>query len=424
MSKLPKQTLQQGGFLNSLKKCRSCGSIDLIERFNLGEQFFSGYFPSAGENIDHVKAPLVLLECSICRLVQLGDTFNLDFMYGNNYGYRSGLNSSMVEHLENKARSLIQAFGLNAESRILDIGANDGTFLRSFVPINAELFAVDPTIANWEEFYDFSVQKFNLLFDETTIPLLNLGKFDLISSISMFYDIPDPISFANLIKNHLSDFGIWHVELSYLPSMMKQNSFDTICHEHLEYYSLTSIQHILKEAELKIIKYELNDINGGSITMDITHEKSRFYSLDKNLDLAISQERNSIDENSWKYFKFEVERNIKRISDTISDFANQGKLVVGLGASTKGNVTLQAANLNPHLIKNITEINARKFGLVTPGTNIPIVPEDDRNSVLPDYKLVLPWHFRKHIVRNQEEFLNRGGKLIFPLPLFEIVGNK
>ena len=423
MNKLPKQTFQKGGFLNSLKGCRACCSVDLIERFSLGEQFFSGYFPSAGENINHLKAPLVLFECSNCRLVQLGDSFELDFMYGNNYGYRSGLNSSMVEHLENKARSLIQTFGLNAGSRILDVGANDGTFLRSFVPTNAELFAVDPTIANWEEFYDFSVQKFSLLFDETTIPLLNLGKFDLVSSISMFYDVPDPISFAYLIKNHLSDVGIWHVELSYLPSMMKQNSFDTICHEHLEYYSLTSIQYILKEAELMIIGHEFNDINGGSIALDITHEKSRFYLLDKNLDLAIRQERNSIDEDSWKHFKFEVERNIKMLSNSISVFANQEKLVTGLGASTKGNVTLQAANLNLHLIKNIAEINARKFNLVTPGTNIPIVPEDNRNSILPDYKLVLPWHFRKHIVRNQAQFLNRGGKLIFPLPLFEIVGS-
>jgi len=410
--------------LNSLKKCRSCGSAELVERINLGEQFFSGYFPKPSELINHAKAPLVLLECSICRLVQLRDTYELDFMYGRNYGYRSGLNSSMVQHLENKGKSLIQTFDLDAKSRILDIGANDGTFLRSFIPVKAELFAVDPTIANWEEFYDFNVQKLNLLFDDATIPNLNLGRFDLISSISMFYDVPNPIAFANLVKNHLNENGIWHVELSYLPAMIKQNSFDTICHEHLEYYSLTSLEYILKKAELKIIGFELNSVNGGSIAMNITHERSRIHVLDKNLKLSMSQEQSSIDDFSWKKFNLHVERNIEKLFASIRDFTNREKVITGLGASTKGNVTLQAANLNPSLIKNIAEINERKFGLVTPGTNIPIVPENDENAKSVDYKLVLPWHFRKHIIKNQGNFLNQGGKLIFPLPFFEIVGNK
>jgi SAM-dependent methyltransferase len=393
----------------------------LTERVNLGEQYFSGYFPVVGESLEQAKAPLILLECLECRLVQLKDTFDFDFMYGENYGYRSGLNSSMVKHLTYKAEGLIGQLKLNNKSRILDIGSNDGTFLRTFAPLDARLYGIDPTISNWQEYYDFEVENHGVLFEESKIESLNLGKFDLISAISMFYDVPDPVAFARLIKRHLNEDGIWHIELSYLPSMLRQKSFDTICHEHLEYYSLESITNIFELAGLKIVDFHFNDTNGGSIALNVTHLESTKFRTSKDLALALITESMEIDEQSWNDFNNNIEEVIEKLSTFVHEHNDQGKNITGLGASTKGNVTLQSVKFDSDVIKSIGEVNPKKFGRVTPGTNIPIKSQEDSDLDNPDFKLVLPWHFKNHIIENQRKFLSNGGNLIFPLPNFEII---
>jgi hypothetical protein len=406
--------------METLKSCRACGSSHFSTLIDLGNQYFSGYFPKLNEDISHLRAPLVLLRCEECSLVQLRDTFEIDSMYGENYGYRSGLNSSMVNHLKLKAHSLINSLSLSSKSRILDIGANDGTFLRFFSEIEAHLCAVDPTISNWLEFYDFEVEKHPILFNSTNIETLDLQKFDLISSISMYYDVPDPISFATTIKDHLSEDGIWHIELSYLPTMLKQNSYDTICHEHLEYYSLNSIMYIFDKVDLKIINIDFNDINGGSITIDATHAKSRKFKQLQNLSEILSEEKNQINNDVWEKFNLQVSQNINQLFSCVSSLNEKDNVILGLGASTKGNVILQSSGLNNRLIHSIGEINPRKFGRVTPGTEILIENEELQPLRNPDYKVVLPWHFKNHIIQKEIDFLKDGGKLIFPLPTFEI----
>jgi hypothetical protein len=388
---------------------------------DLGEQYFSGYFPDPNENIEHLKAPLVLVGCNLCNLVQLRDSFSLSQMYGENYGYRSGLNSTMVEHLRMKALKLTKEYNLNSSSRILDIGANDGTFLKNFSKIGSRLTGIDPTIPNWIEFYDFEADLIGQLFDETILKSTQTHSFDLISSISMFYDVARPIEFAKLIKKLLSPSGIWHVELAYLPFMMRNNSYDTICHEHLEYYSISSLNFILQQSNLQIISVDYNRINGGSIALDITHSNSEFFQSKFDVSASINNEEPKINNEQWDQFRKSIDENIKAIKNGIHKIASNNQEIVGIGASTKGNVILQATGLNSVLIKFIAEINPRKYGKITPGTKIPIKTDDEAEKSLTKYKLVLPWHFKNHIIANEKKFLNNGGKLIFPLPNFEIL---
>jgi 2-polyprenyl-3-methyl-5-hydroxy-6-metoxy-1,4-benzoquinol methylase len=407
----------------SINNCRACDSRNLSPVIDLGEQYFSGYFPDPNENIEHLKAPLILIRCNECTLVQIKQSFAISQMYGAHYGYRSGLNSSMVEHLRLKSVQLIVKYQIGNTSNILDIGANDGTFLRNFSSVGSRLTAIDPTIPNWIENYDFDVQLIETLFDEKILDKVESKYFDLITSISMFYDVPDPIGFAKIIKKLLSPEGIWHIELSYLPYMLENNSFDTICHEHLEYYSLSSMQYIMSAAGLKIINVGFNRINGGSIYLDLTHQNNFQYKSQVDLKILIEKEKSKIDAKSWFVFRSTVNANIENIQKSIYDIVSSGNALVGIGASTKGNVILQALKCSPTLIKFIGEINSSKFGKVTPGTNIPILPEIETQRDGINYKFILPWHFKNHIMQNEKYFLKKGGKLIFPLPNLEIIGN-
>lgn len=404
-----------------LEKCRTCSGIKFVERVNLGEQYFSGYFPKKNEDISNLKAPLTVIECLDCNLVQLKNTFNLELMYGDNYGYRSGLNPVMVSHLNSKAESLIQKYGINVRSRILDIGANDGTFLRNFNNKSKDLYGIDPTIEKWDEYYDFDVNKIPIIFSTENIKNLDLGQFDLITCISMFYDLLDPVNFTKSIKSILKPHGILHIELSYLPTMLESKSYDTICHEHLEYYSLKSLNQIFERSEMKIIDYSLNNVNGGSIALNVTHSDSKTFSEKIDIKKEIRIEESRIDEFSWVQFRESVRMSTSNLKLCIQEIMESGKSVYGLGASTKGNVILQASNLNFNQIKAIGEVNEQKVGRVTPGTEIPIDSELDIDRQKPDYKIILPWHFKEHFIRSQSEFLESGGKLIFPLPLLEII---
>jgi hypothetical protein len=404
----------------SIASCRSCGSRLLLDRFDLGNQFFSGYFPSKGENISHLKAPLKVVECEPCSLSQLTHSFEPEYMYGQDYGYRSGLNPSMVTHLNNKSDILKRRYNLDSRSNILDIGSNDGTFLRNFIGC-LQLVGTDPTIQNWIKFYDFDVTLISELFDGKIIEEFKGVKFDLITSISMFYDVPEPVEFVKSISNLLTKNGVWHLEQSYLPSMMRNMSFDTVCHEHLMYYSIRSIENIISKFNLKIIHVNLNEVNGGSFELDIARESASYANSDRNIREFQLVEQNFFDGKPWETFDLKFKDFKLQLYDLIMNYKNDGFNISCLGASTKGNVLLQAVGINSELVKFAGEINNQKIGKVTPGTNIEIIPEKDLPVGKREVRLVLPWHFKKFFLETQKSFIDSGGTLVFPLPKIEVI---
>ena len=233
---------------------------------------FTGIFPDSSKSIVP-KGKLNLLRCKRCSLLQLEDNFDSNLMYGENYGYMSSLNKAMEFHLELKSKYLLNTYKLKQGSSVLDIGSNDGTFL-SFFKKNLKLFGCDPTIKKFRKYYRKDI---NLIPDFFSAEKFKKQKFNLVTSIAMFYDLPDPLKFANDIKNVLTNDGIWHVEMSYMPSMLNNSSYDTICHEHLEYYSVKSLKYLMDLANLKIINISFNQINGGSISLDIAKKNSKYH---------------------------------------------------------------------------------------------------------------------------------------------------
>ena len=401
-----------------IKNCRSCKSSRLKRIYSLGKQTLTGIFPP---NIKTrvTRGSLNIILCSNCKLMQLDKNFDSNEMYGENYGYMSSLNKSMISHLQLKSLNLKNKYDLKIRDNILDIGSNDGTFL-SFFEKKFNLYGCDPTIKKFKKYYRKDIIKFSNFF---SAKLFTNKKFKLITSISMFYDLPDPLKFAKEIFSILDENGVWHIELSYMPMMIKNGSYDTICHEHLEYYSLKSIKHLLNRANLKIINLSFNQTNGGSIALDVSKKNSIQKECKYLISWVLKSEKlnNYNDIKKHKKFFQEFKNHRTLLKKLLNSLKNQNKKIIGYGASTKGNVLLQFCKINSKLVDCIAEVNKFKFNKYTPGSKIKIVSEKIAKSKKPDYILVLPWHFKDHIIKREQKFLKNGGKLIFPLPEIEIV---
>ena len=401
-------------------KCRACGGSKLTSVVDLGLQTLSGVFPLIGGE-DPIAGPLVLTVCENCTLVQLKHSFPSEMMYGDNYGYRSGLNASMVKHLEIKARKCFEYVPNGTRATVLDIGSNDGTLLNSLTEFDALLIGMDPTSSKFREFYKDEVQSVPEFFSPESFKKL-APKADLIFSIAMFYDLDDPVKFARGIESILSENGIWHFEQSYLLSMIETTSYDTICHEHVEYYSLESIKWILDKADLKIIDVELNDVNGGSIAITAA-KKSSMIVPTRMVQWLFNYERIKLSNITKQLLDFQEKIDIHRNNfvSLLDSLVQDGKRVWALGASTKGNVLLQYCEIDTRLIEKIVDVNPYKNGRWTPTTHIPIVDELEFLANPPDYAVVLPWHFKSSMIVRSENYLKTGGKLIFPLPNISFV---
>jgi C-methyltransferase-like protein/putative zinc binding protein/methyltransferase family protein len=406
-----------------IEACRVCHSDDLISVLSLGKQELTGVFPSSSQ--DHVtRGPLELVWCGACGLLQLKHTYESSEMYGENYGYRSGLNQSMIDHLTSKVAYLERLVDLQSGQTVLDIGSNDATLLKAYTVAGLERVGIDPTGKKFAEYYPDDVKLVPDFFSAHAFGSVGAKRPKIITSIAMFYDLQNPIAFAKEIEQVLAPDGFWHFEQSYMPSMLRLNSYDTICHEHLEYYSLGVVQLILDAAGMKVIDVLMNNVNGGSFA--VTAAKKGNASVETNhavVNWLLEQEArmgiNGI--RPYRDFEERVFRHRDDLVRLIHALREDGKTVLGYGASTKGNVVLQFCGFTTEDIPAIAEVNPEKYGKITPGTHIPIISEAEAREMQPDYLLVLPWHFKEGILRREKDYLASGGKLIFPFPEIEII---
>ncbi|NQV78873.1 MAG: methyltransferase, partial [Lutibacter sp.] len=245
----------------------------------------------------------------------------------------------------------------------------------------------------------------------------------IITSIAMFYDLENPIQFITDIESCLDDNGIWHFEQSYMPSMLRTNSYDTICHEHLEFYSFKVVKNMLEQCDLRVMDVQMNAINGGSFAITACKKDSSHKSNNAIINWLLKQEDDMGLDTPKPYREFEdrVFRHRKNLTELIQALVDDGKKIIGYGASTKGNVLLQFCGITSKQIPYIAEVNQEKFGSYTPGTLIPIISEEEAKKMNPDYFLVLPWHFKDSILEREKDFIANGGKFIFPLPEIEII---
>jgi hypothetical protein len=404
-----------------LERCRLSGSRNLIPVLRLGEQELTGVFPKPGETV--TRGPLDLVWCPDSGLLQLGHSYNPDEMYGDNYGYRSGLNGSMVRHLTQKISFLEKLADLKPGDTVLDIGSNDATSLKAYTTPGLKRIGVDPTGAKFQQYYPEDVALVADFFSAASFRRVSPQQAQIVTSIAMFYDLDDPVAFARDIASVLSPDGLWHFEQSYMPAMLRTVSYDTICHEHLEYYSLGVVKKIVEAADLKLIDVQMNGVNGGSFAVTAAPRTSTRKPNAAVIDWLLGQEdRMGLDTvRPFREFEDRVFRHRADLIRLLKALAADGKKVLGYGASTKGNVTLQFCGVTTAEIAAIADVNPEKYGRITPGTHIPIVSEADARAMKPDYFLVLPWHFKEGIIQREQDYIARGGKFIFPFPEIEII---
>jgi hypothetical protein len=327
----------------------------------------------------------------------------------------------MVKHLHSKVVNILEMNILQKGDLIIDIGSNDATTLLAYPQGEYNLVGIDPTGLKFSEYYPKEIRLIPEFFSADAVAkALGGKKAKVITSFSMFYDLEDPIAFAIEIEGALADDGVWIFEQSYLPAMLRTNSFDTICHEHLEFYAVKQILWIAEKAGLKVLEVDFNDVNGGSFSITCAKVGAKYEPSHDKLNQILSDESllglDTVE--AFDAFKVRVEQARNDLMNFLKKAKSEGKRVCGLGASTKGNVLLQYYGIGENLVQVIGEVNSDKFGSFTPGTLIPLVAEDEVLDSNPDYLLVLPWHFRAFFESLPSL---KGRKLVFPLPRFEII---
>jgi|TARA_R110001592_G_scaffold11657_10_gene57213 hypothetical protein len=407
-----------------IEKCRVCGNEHLVTVLDLGDQYLSGIFP---KTIDFgmYRGPLTLVKCDEkkggCGHVQLEHTFDLPTMYGDEYGYRSGLNGSMIRHLREKAEKIKGDTNLESGDIVVDIAGNDGTFL-GFFPTDLQLMSIDPTSKKFKEHIPEHVNYIADFFSSDTYRnRFGKQKAKVVTSFSMFYDLEDPCEFARQVHEVIDAEGIWVLEQSYMPEMLRQNSFDTVCHEHLSYYGMRQIKYIMDKAGFKIVDFEFNTVNGGSISIVVTPSinSQRKECTTKLTGIIASEIEDKLDTTEpWDAFAERINDCKDQFWKIMDFYKSNGAKICCLGASTKGNVTLQTWEIGPDDVEAIGDVNPDKDGSFTPGTWIPIKDEADIMMNEYDLHIVLPWHFREFFLKNPKF---KGKRFLFPLPEPEVV---
>jgi hypothetical protein len=411
-----------------IEYCRICGNHQLDLILDLGMLSLTGVFPKS-KNEKVPTGPLNLIKCNeshsknSCGLVQLRESYNPELMYGQNYGYRSGLNNSMVQHLHNKVKKILDCVSLNSEDIVVDIGSNDSTLLRAYPKKKLNLVGFDPTGTKFKKFYPDHITLIADFFNSKSFKKkFGNKKAKVITSIAMFYDLEKPLEFVREVFDILSEDGIWVLEQSYMPRMLEVKAFDTICHEHLEYYRLKQIYWMMNKVGFKIIDIEFNQTNGGSFSVTVAKSESPLRETPSLERLLIEEENKGLSTNRpYDEFRKKVLEFKIQIRELLNKIHDEKGVVVGYGASTKGNVILHFCDITSKDIPYIAEVNTDKFGCYTPGTLIPIISEQEARKMNPDYFFVFPWHFKEFILKKEKTKPNNKTALLFPLPSIEIL---
>ncbi|MFI0795784.1 class I SAM-dependent methyltransferase [Micromonospora rubida] len=400
--------------------CRSCHAAGLTEVLDLGDQYLSDF---RDDDLRPPRWPLVLVLCEQCGLAQLRDTTPRELMYHDRYGFRSGTNEAIREDLRTVVDHALDS--RPDARRWLDIACNDGTLL-SFVPERVHRVGVDPVRAFARESGRHADRVVTDFFDSqhfrTAHPAGEYERFDVVTSVSMFYDLDDPNHFVADVARVLADDGVWLIQQNYALTMVTLGAVDNVCHEHLTYWSLTALESLLHRHGLEVNDVRLSTVNGGSFRTLVSRRGSR------PVEDSVARQRRREEEAAlhrpevWLGFAARARKAFEDLRRLVDDINAAGQRCYIYGASTRGGTIWQAADLDVTDLPFAVERQAAKIGRRIASIGVPIISEEQARSDHPEYMLVAPWFFREVFVERERAYLEKGGKLIFPLPDLEIVG--
>ncbi len=401
-----------------ITECRACGSKDLVDFLDLGEQYLSDF---RRDGKLPPKYPLVVTLCYSCALVQLRHTTPQNEMYHERYGFKSGVSDSIRADLDDVVTHAFQY--KNDPEYWLDIASNDGTLL-SMVPPTIVRAGVDPVKFLCEEAEQHADMIINDYFGSAAVAELDsygVPEFDVITSISCFYDMPDPRQFVKDVLKVLAPKGVWVIQQNYLLTTMQLNAVDNFCHEHLEYYTLLSLENLLSPFGLEVNEVKLSDVNGGSIRT-IVSRKGTFP-----VDASVAEQR--IIEYPWsldtlapyRAFTNAVYDELAKLKTLVTGWVQSGARVAILAASTRGGTIWQSAGIGKQQICYAVERNPAKVGAQFSAIQVPIVSEEQFRKDKPDFAIIGPWFFADEIIAREKAYLEAGGHLVVPLPKVRVM---
>lgn len=406
-----------------MKPCRICKSTTLVEFLSLGQQPHCNSFLRAGQLNDQEPCwPLDLMYCVDCHLVQLSCVVDPTLMF-RNYIYVSGTTKTLNEHFRRSAADLVAEFQVQRNSLVVDIGSNDGTFLRHFKDLGMRVIGVDPatniaTIAN-----ERGIETVNDFFSEGLARQIRdeKGPATLVTAAGVFFHIDDMDDVCRGVYELLDDGGVFHVQAIYLGSMLEQTSFDNVYHEHVSYYTLGPLIHLFERFNMTVFHVAHSPIHGGSLLVYVC--KRAAHPVRSSVPQQLAYERAMRWNTLEPYLEFaqRVQRVRAKLVDMLRELKSNGKRVAAYGAPAKGNTLLNYCRIGTDLLEYAVEANPLKIGLYTPGMHIPVIDEAEAMKSPPDYFLLLPWNFKEELMRKNQEYRGNGGKFIIPIPSPHVV---
>ncbi len=398
-------SMEQAAYVQPLDECIVCGERDLELLVDLGDHYLTDFLDVPDP--DHPKAPLKLYSCPSCDLFQLGHVVSRDRLF-RQYWYKSGINDTMRQHLGQLASELTSDLALKKGDIVVDIGSNDGTFLRQF-PKAVTRVGFDPA----ENLRGEAEVGGNTIIADYFLGETFWGakKAKVVTSLAMFYDLLEPEEFVQDVRAILDPKGVWVVEMNYPRHMIERGAFDIMGHEHVAVYFISTFNRLIRPLGMEVHKVQMNDLNGGSVRLYVGHKGAR--TTDVTVDRALFEEAPLRNRMIYKVFAARV----RRIRGVLTDWTHQavaaGAVIHAYGASTRGMTTIQASNLP---LSAAWDRNPAKVGKLMAGVNVPVISEQEGRQTAPDYLFVLPWAFIDEFRTREEAYLASGGKMIVPLP--------
>jgi 2-polyprenyl-3-methyl-5-hydroxy-6-metoxy-1,4-benzoquinol methylase len=405
----------------ALKACRSCGASGLHPILSFGDTPLANALVTPGETrqIDAMY-PLDLVYCRACTLVQITEEVPPEVLF-RDYVYLSSFSDTTVANARTIAHRLIDQRRLSADSLVVEIASNDGYLLQHYRDRGVPVLGIDPARNIAEVARRKGIETLDEFFTrEFAQRLVDEGrKADIIHANNVMAHVPDTNGFVQGIATLLREDGVAVIEVPYVIEMIDRLEFDTIYHEHLCYFSLTSVDALFTRNGLRVVDVERLPIHGGSLRI--------FGALSGRPSDAVT--RMLADERAWGVASVAAYDDFSRRVDALSEslrellgkLKSEGKTIAAYGASAKGTTLLSYTHIGGETIDFVADRSTVKHGKLTPGTHIEIVPAEELLTRMPDYVLMLVWNFAEEILKQQQAYRGRGGKFIIPLPEVTIV---
>jgi hypothetical protein len=404
--------------------CRLCGSPALRSFLDLGATPPCERFLTAAQ-LDEPEPnyPLHVRVCANCLLTQLPPLITPEETF-TDYAYFSSYSSSWVAHAERFVQNAVNRLGLNGDSFVVEVASNDGYLLQHVVQRRLRCLGIEPSVNVGDTARARGIPTLTaFLTAETGVKVrADHGPADLVVANNVYAHIPDLVGFTLGLRQLVADDGWVSIEVQHLLTLVQHTEFDTIYHEHFQYYTVLTAQRALASGGLALVDAELLDTHGGSIRLWARPQEIAGPPSSRVVDLLAAEAAVGLSTvEGHDGFAPAVHRVRADLLRFLLDAAAQGKTVVGYGAPGKGNTLLNYCGIRPDLLRYTVDRNPYKHGRFTPGTRIPIYPVEQIDADRPDYVLVLPWNLRAELTAQLAHIADWGGQLVFPIPRLEVV---